>query len=297
MEGWISCSITPPCTMESRGRSGTPLPNQILEERMVAKTTIQDSSGDPKNILRGKTPTSKASCIMVDILRETAEKGHAPDRDRYNRSLSLVYKKRLILVKDVYTEERMVKIAGKDAQLAVVPFKGSDLRDNTDVRLELDSGLSTTVAGQRQILLDLAQYQVLDMRDPEVRQEYLNRLGLTGFAKRLDIDINRAETENSKVATGNIGGIFLVEEEVMENGEPEVAMFDPLFKYDNHQIHYEVHRRFILSQEFSQLAEEIQTVLIHHTDIHFKLWQDEMAKQKEEMMAMQEAGVKTEKAV
>jgi len=279
---------------EPKIEAGLALPNQILLEREVAKTTIQDSSGDPKNILRGKTPTSKASGIMIDILRETAEKGHAPDRDRYNRSLSLVYKKRLILVKDVYTEKRMIKIAGRDSQLSVIPFKGSDLRDNTDVRLELDSGLSTTVAGQRQILLDLGQYQVLDMRDPEVRQEYLNRLGLTGFAERLNIDIDRAETENSKVATGVVGDIFLVEEEVMETGEPEVAIFDPLFKYDNHQIHYEVHRRFILSQEFAQLPEEHQTVLIHHTDIHFKLWQDELQKQKEETMAMQEAGVKNE---
>ena len=269
---------------------GTPLPEQILKERDNAMIQIQDSSGDPKNILRGKAPTAKASGIMVDILRETAERGHVPDRDRFNRRKSLVYKKRLLLVKEVYTEKRMIKVAGGDETIGVIPFTGADLRNNTDVRMELDSGLSTTMAGQRQILLDLAQYQVLEMQDPIVRQEYLKRLGLKGFAERMDVDINRAEMENSKIATGDIGSIFLVDEEDSES----VQMDDALFKYDNHQIHYETHRKFILSEEFAQFEEHLQVVLIHHTDIHFQLWQEELQKQKEEMAAMQEAGVKQE---
>jgi len=267
--------------------SGTPLPQQVLAERDIAKIQIQDSSGDPKNILKGQSPGSKASGVMVDILRETAEKGHSPDLNRYNRGMSIVYKKRLLLAKEVYTETRMIKAVGRSEKINVIPFKGSDLRDNTDVRLELDSGLSTTKAGQRQILLDLAQYQVLDMQDPEVRQEYLKRLGLTGFSAKLNVDIERAEEENSKVAVGDIDQIMII------NENDEIEVNDPLFKYDRHDVHYEIHRKFILSADFRALPEKAQVVLIAHTDIHHELMQQEQVAQAELEAESESKGSKT----
>jgi len=272
---------------EPRIESGTPLPQQVLEERAIAKVQIQDSSGDPKNILRGKTPTSKASGIMVDILRETAERSHTPDLDRFNRSMSTTYKKRLLLAKTVMTETRMIKVVGKGEKDNVIPFKGSDLRGNTDVRLELDSGISTTMAGKRELMLQLAQYNVLDMQDPEVRQEYLNKLGLSGFAEKLNVDIDRAERENAKVASGDVTNIYVVDEEPNEEGQFEALIEDPLFEYDNHQIHAEVHRRYILSAEFAQLEPDLKGVLVAHTSIHTKLAQQQM---QEQMMQAQEQG-------
>jgi len=271
---------------EPKFEAGIALPQQVLEERAVAKTQIQDSSGDPKNILKGKAPSSKASGVMVDILRETAERSHAPDIDNFNSSKSKVYKKRLILAKTLYTEKRMLKVVGKGEKYNVIPFKGSDLRDNTDVRLELDSGISSTMAGKREILLQLAQYQVINMQDPEMKQEYLKKLGLSGFAEKVNVDIERAERENSRIANGDVAGIFVIDEENPdENGEPVVMVDDPLFEYDNHQIHVGIHRQFVLSAEFMQLAQDLQVIALSHLGAH-----SDIAKaQQQEQMAMARA--------
>jgi hypothetical protein len=293
-------------------QAGIPLPSQILEERAIHKSQIQDSSGDPKNILRGQAPSSGSSGIQVDILRETAEKGHYPDMDRYNRAMSRVYKKRLLLAQECYREPRLIKISGKGSDIKVKAFIGADIRNNTDVRLELDSGTAQTKTGQRQLLLDLAKQGLFGPIDqnPELRQELLLRFGLSGFTEQANTDWERAENENARIAAGTPEDIMLLDDQpqpIMNEmtGEPEidpqtgepiqempqnpmdrpVLQEDPQFKYDNHKIHYEIHRRFILSEEFDSLDPKAQKILMGHTDVHNALVQQEMQAQAQAAMA------------
>lgn len=267
--------------------SGTPLPDQVLKERDIHKTSAQDAAGDPKHVLRGQAPTSGASGILVDILRESAEQGHLPDLMRFYRSMKKVYRKRLILAKNIMTSRRMIKISGKGTDIEIVAFKGSDLRNNTDVRLELDSGISTTRAGQSKMIMDLIPTGLFGdlTMDPETRQDILRRIGLAGFKHKTNVDVERAEQENLKIMNDTIEGIFIAMP-TEEGGEEKVVNDDPLFKYDDHAIHYEVHRRFILSKEFKTLPERATVVLIAHTDLHHKLM---MAQMQQAMMAEQEA--------
>jgi hypothetical protein len=259
------------------------LPQQLLEERQNAVITIQEASGDPKNILRGQSPGSKASGIMVETLRETAERGHFPDLARWGRSLKRVQKKRLLIAQELFTEERIIKIKGKGNEFRTRKFKAADLRGNTDLRMELDSGLATTNSGKIQVLLDFAQQGIFGdiTQNPELGQELLRRAGLSGFTEQENPDKKRAEMENSLIESGEIKGIMLAEPDPQTGAtspDSKILVHDPLFKYDNHQTHYEVHRRFIVAREFLVLDPKAQTCLIHHADIH-KMMVDEMMKQ------------------
>jgi len=251
---------------------GTPLPAQVLEERRIQRTVIQDVSGDPKNILRGESPGSKASGIMVDILRETAEKGHYPDIDRYVRSMTRVNKKRLLIAKEIMTEERIMKLAGRGNQWKIKKFKAADLRNNTDIRMELDSGLASTNAGKMDILLDFAQRGVLGniAEDKELRQELLRRAGLSGFTEQENPDMKRAEMENSLMESGEVQSIMMSEpdETGAVTADSQVVVNDPFFKYDDHKIHYESHRRCIMSEAFQEWSPEGKRVMIAHIDTH-----------------------------
>ena len=250
---------------------GVPLPPQMLEERMVQKSQFQDSAGDPKNILKGQAPSSQSSGVQVDILRETAERTHTPDVDRFNRSLTRVYKKRLLLAQEIYTEPRVAKIVGKGQGIEIKEFLGSDLRDNTDVKLELDNGLSTTKSGQVQLLLDMANKGYLGdlVQDPEIRAEFLRRVGLSGFSEKINVDVARAERENSQIAMGDFKNVFLLDDEPQEEtGEPTVLQPDPLFALDNHELHYETHRRAIVGAEYRDWPQEAQLVLLKHAQSH-----------------------------
>lgn len=258
---------------------GVPLPTQILEERAIQKAQFQDSAGDPKNVLKGQAPSAQSSGVQVDILRETAERSHYPDVDRFNRSLTRVYKKRLMLAQEVFTEKRVLKIVGKGNKVEIKQFLGSDLKDNTDVKLELDNGLSTTRSGQLQLLMDMAAKGYLGdlTQDAELRTEFLRRAGLSGFSEQVNADIARAEKENSCIAMGSFEGIFLLDDEqeqaVDEQGnpqqqEPTVLQEDPLFMWDAHPLHIETHRRYLISAQFRDLDEKAKKVATHHTLAH-----------------------------
>ena len=283
---------------EPKIERGTSLPTQVLDERVIQREAAQDAAGDPKNILKGKVPTAKASGIMVDILRETAEQTHTPDVDRFYRSLARSYKKRLILAQVLYTEERMIKIKGKGNDMQIMAFKAADLRNNTDVRLELDSGMSSTRSGQTQMILQMGQYGFfgdLLRVDPETRQELLKRMGLSGFKHKTSVDVERAQIENMMIMNGqDISQIQIMN---VEQGKPEMVVEDPLFRYDDHPTHFEVHRRKMLSPEFKTLPDSVKTVFIAHNDAHsYKIEQNrrEMMKQMQMVEAMAEEGKKGE---
>jgi len=290
-QGFISMTYDPLMSggQQPRIEGGTPLPVQVLEERRIHKEQIQDMSGDPKNILRGRPPSARSSGVQIDILRETAEKGQYPDVDRFNRGITRVYKKRLLLVNEVYTEERTLKSVGQGDRISVRAFRAADLRNNTDVRMEVDSGLATTKAGQTQIIMDVASKGFLGNIEEnlEIRQQLLRKLGLSGFSEQINTDYERAQSENNAIAAGDLTNIFLVENAT--DPDSQVLNDDPLFKYDNHAIHYEVIRRFILSPEFRSLPAKVQTVAIHHADIHNILVQAEKQRAIQEMIQTQAA--------
>ena len=273
--GFIALSYNPIMGQKPEFKEGTPLPVQVLEERRLQKEQMQDASGDPKNVLRGQQPSANASGVLTDSLRETAERGRYPDLERFNRSLTRVYKKRLLVAQEVYTEERLVKTLGKGNKVKITRFKASDLKGNSDVRLELDSGLIQTKSGQAQMMLQMIQNGFFKEGEipPTTRQEIMQRLGMTTFTDETNNDVDRAEQENTSVASGELT-VMLCEPNKL-TGEDDVLVYDPFFKYDNHATHYETHRKFVISPEFKELPRRYQTVLIEHADLHKKMIQDQ----------------------
>lgn len=270
--GFLALKYNPIMGQKPEIREGVALPVQVLEERRLQKEQLQDMGGDPKNVLRGKQPSANASGVLTQELRETALQGKSPDIDRFNRARTRVYKKRLLVAQEIYTEERLIKVGGRGKKVKIIKFKASDLRGNTDVRLELDSGLLTTKSGQAQMMLNMIQAGFFkegpDAPDSETKQEVMQRMGMTTFTDKVNTDSERAELENALVASGK--GEVMTAIENPQTGEMEVVTDDPLFKYDNHKAHFECHRKFIISPEFQEVPVHHQAMLLHHTDLHQK---------------------------
>lgn len=268
---------------------GVPLPDQTVVERGLHKTQIQEMSGDPKNVLKGQAPSAHASGIMTDTLRETAEQGHYPDRDRFNRSMERTYRKRLLIAKEIFTEERTVKAVGKGTKTQVFKFKASDLRNNTDVRLEVDSGLATTQAGQREVLNNAVDKGLFGdiSQQPEVRQELLLRYGFSDLVDKTSVDIDRAERENSMIEAGELEGIKITTFPVTLDAQ--VVHDDPLFIYDNHPVHYDSHRKQMMVAEYRDWPTDRQAALLIHTANHRLQMGLEQQQQVQQMSQMTQA--------
>lgn len=264
---------------------GTPYPQQILEERKINISVAQESAGDPKNILRGQSPHSGASGVMVDILRESAELSHTPDVERFYRSWNRTKRKQLIVAKDLFTETRMIKVVGEGNQILVKAFKGADLYNNTDVRLEMDSGVSTTRAGQNEFVLNLLRnnfFGDVSIR-PKLQYELMKRFGMSWIPVETSMHEDRAERENSVVANAKdteiivditlgkpiaiLKGLFYAAPDP-KTGEVIVLSNDPYFKFDDNKVHYDSHVQTILSNEFKTWPVGNQMCLINHADMH-----------------------------
>lgn len=307
---------------------GTALPQQVLEERNINMQVAQDAAGDPRNVLRGKAPTQQASGVMVDILKDAAEQGHLPDVDRFYRALKRVKRKQLILAQECYTEERLIKIPDRGERAKVIKFKGADLRNNTDVAIELASGAAATRSGKTNLILKLTEqgfFTPTNGMDPEDKIEILRRLGLSGFKDKSSADLQRALAENERCGNykeddslKQVGyedpGTVMVDEQsgqpvpgsgemvqidVVEGlfagmwmpgmNEPIVVEDDPVFEFDNHAVHYETHRRFIVSREFRALPKPVQDAMIVHANSHKGAMEAKVAEEQGKMMEQQAA--------
>lgn len=284
--------------------SGAPYPQQILEERNLARQTIQEAAGDPKNILRGQSPSAQASGVMVDILKEAAEQTHTPDVERFYRSWTRVTKKRLILSQEVITEERMLKIPGSGSEIEIKQFKGADLHNNTDVRLELDNKTASTQAGRNQFVLSLLEkgfFGDLEQK-PELKDHLMERFGVTVPSEN-NLHTERAKRENSAIVYGRAedikkialpaipvtddSGQFVVDPKTGEPKTIEVSS-DPLFRYDNHEIHISVLDELILSKEFDSLEGRIKLVAISHRKMHEEALSQQQAQQQQQLQQQME---------
>ena len=288
---------------------GTPYPDQVLKEREQQRIVAQEVAGDPKNVLRGQPPSSSASGIMVDILRETAEQSHVPDIMRFYRAWNKVNRLRLTLAKDVYKATTQIKIKGKGNDVLVKEFRGSDLRDNTDVRFELDSGAASTNAGRNATLLRLVEAGFWGdiAQRPDIRSELLRRIGLSGFRERDNVHRTRAQLENSILAGDDKDlhkGVALPDPNPVhpETGAPLVdtdtgkpveypwpASYDPVFEHDPHELHLEVHDEFLFGREFRGLDNDAKQRLLAHRDMHYQVLLQQMEAQLEAEMLQQGA--------
>ncbi|KKM91375.1 hypothetical protein LCGC14_1229170 [marine sediment metagenome] len=297
-------------------QAGVPYPQQVMEERSLNKETVQEVAGDPKNVLRGQSPHSGASGVLVDILRETAEQSHSPDIERFYRAWNRQNKKKVILAKHIFTSTRLLKIPGKGNEIMVKRFLGADLRDNTDVRFELDSGLSTTNAGKNQFLSSLIRDKFWGediTLHPEVQRELLKRMGMSGFPEEQNIHRERAEYENSIIADGSKKDleriafpIMLIPDPNSETGEPlldnktgqPISLFpegeDPVFRLDPHDLHIKVHDSLIFSREFLAWKEDKQMMLIAHRDLHQAALDQERLANEEKLLELAQQGIPPE---
>lgn len=271
--------------------NGIPLPNIVLEERSINEATMQDTSGDPKNVLKGQVPTAGASGYLVDILQETAEASHGPDIMRFYRAMGRVYRKRLLLANKLYTENRIIKVVGPNEELSIKKFRSADLKNNTDIRLEAASGIFKTKASEGNALVQLLQTGMIQL-DPLSQRKVLVKLGFSD----LDVDkpnmhLKRAEDEQSRVTEGIVEGLAVpgVGEGDQLSLDTPMAMEDPKFRFDDHSLHYEAHTRFILSDEFKDVKPEAATIFMAHVDLHKASMQIEVQQAKAQMAAEQMA--------
>jgi len=176
--------------------------------------------------------------------------------------------------------------------------------------MELDSGISSTRAGQNQFIMNLIQNRFFGdiSQNPKIQYELMRQFGMSWMPTERSIHEEVAEYENGLIINAadseimvqemedgtivpTIEGIFYFDLKTLSSDMTteniQILSEDPAFKFGDHQIHYDSHTNVILSKEFKTLSPAKQQILIGHTDVH--KWELNSMQQKamEQMVLMQ----------
>lgn len=160
----------------------------------------------------------------------------------------------LMLVKQFWIEERIVRTWSEDSTIQVDHFTGTDLAHGFDVHVASESALPRSKAARTQMAVDLWTQGVIT--DPHMYVRLLNVAGTEFLADTLSVDQKHAKRENDKLRKGTTQEVH---------------------HWDNHSVHLPAHNDFRKSVEYEEMTPEARAVVDGHCAVH-------------EMLALQQAG-------
>jgi hypothetical protein len=108
----------------------------------------------------------------------------------------------LMLVRQFWTEERMIRTWSQDGKIEVTRFRGADLPNQLDVQVSAESMLPKSKSARAQLALDLWDRQII--RDPAQFIRMVEIPGVGFLQDDFDRDVRQAEREYGRMVTGEM---------------------------------------------------------------------------------------------
>jgi hypothetical protein len=238
---------------------GVPLPQQVLEERNIVLRDYQEISGEME-VLLGRIPPGVESGYQVDLLVEQALKRFGPIYKRFRLGLADHHHACLMLTEENWTESRRVQVAGNNQSTEVYHYKGADLRNSSDIVVQLSSELEASPAVRRTRVQNALSMGLLgDPRRPEVRGKVLSKLGIEGFDSDYSLDAKKAMR------------VIIAAKEGSE--------LPPLIPgVDSGAVQLQIIKEHMLTREFEQQEEDVKEAIGQRASELMQIMQEEQQK-------------------
>lgn len=227
------------------------MPVYVREEIERIVDSISEISG-LHEVSKAQVPTGVTAASAINLLMEADDTRIGPEIQDMERGLEQAGQKILRLRAQFNTDERMIRIAGEDGFWDIAPFRGSMLRENTDVEVQAGSGMPRSKAAKQaamtELLNTLAQYGIqLDPRDLRRFAKEYEVGGLDKLFEGLNATEQQIQRENRQLATGT-----------------EV----PIKDWDDDQAHIEGHDEFRMSSRYEKMPPPLQQLFDGHVTAH-----------------------------
>lgn len=246
------------------------LPSYVTEEVNRIYTDMADLSGQ-HDVSEGTVPPGVTAATAISYLQEQDESISASAYASVEEAIEKTAFQTLTYIKDYWDTPRVVRIVGIDGSFDAQAFKGTDLRGNTDIRVEAGSALPTSRAAKQAFILDLMK---LGFIPPQEGLEVMEIGGLNRIYERLQVDIRQAQRENLKMRSVSPEDMELYEESYEPQTDPDTGLplsqplIVPVNTWDNHQIHIEIHNRYRKSQSFDMVDSFTKQLFEEHVKQH-----------------------------
>lgn len=232
-----------------------PTPAEVFGFRKDLKEEIKQLAG-VFGVSTGEPPPGIKSGVALQFVSEQEQERHNISVLKWNEFIRQVARKSVATAADYYdaSDERMIRVLGKNAKWMSIFFDQAHLNKDYDVRVQNSSALPQSKAARTQYLMDLYKEfpnqvdpdQVLDMLDLSQSDKFLNVT---------TINVRNAEAENEMMMSQDFVGA--------DNRQLPPKVFE------DHIVHWKIHLRQM--QEFSfkyQTPKEVQEFFEDHLRAH-----------------------------
>ncbi len=263
------------------------LPAYVIQETERLLLDFEDISGQHQ-VSKGQVPPGVTAATAISFLQEQDESMLSTTFGSIEEGFEKIGYQTLCYVKQYWDTPRTVKVVGRDGQFNVLSFIGSDLRDNTDIRIESGSALPTSKSAKQALLMDLMSQGFIP---PEKGLELMDVGGVQRLYEEVQIDSSQAVRENMKMSTvtDQDMNIYLQTFQGIDPATGEHNLVDPntgqplmdqmgnptapplivpVNSFDNHQIHIQVHNNYRKGQEYEQLEQRLKDLFEEHVNQH-----------------------------
>jgi hypothetical protein len=263
---------------------GLQLPAQVESLLAGLREQIMEISGQSE-VAHGNVPTGVRSGVAVAYLQEEDDTKIAPTIENMEYAIALEGSLTLERFSQFYVTDRIISFYRPDGRFDAMKFKGSNLKDNTQVICQAGSAMPRSKAAKQQYTLELVSLGILT--DPEQIEEMLD-LG-SGAPSLKDMNIAQANRENNIMLHGLAMGMFQMPRDATpEQAQQTVSAAVPVKAWQDHATHIEHHTMQMMDEEFDKLQVAnpgIVRLFDEHVAMHQKMMADQQAAQAQALEA------------
>jgi hypothetical protein len=126
---------------------------RYLQDLMVFMEDVQMLHKPSK----GKVPAGVKSGVGIELLQEQDDRPLSVPETSLHGALDRTFRKALQITSVAVSTERMISYVGPNKRRQVLAFKGADLRDNTNIHLQVVGGSSKSKAGIIKRIMEFVQ--------------------------------------------------------------------------------------------------------------------------------------------
>lgn len=215
----------------------------------------------------------RPSGVFFQGLKQQDDIVLVPDLDALDKALTKPLKFRLQLIQKHYSTPRLIKTTGKDRETSFIFLEGTELRDNTDVRVKPGVALFADKQMLNQVVTELLRAGLIKDRDEALELLQPTTRGIEEFFESKFVDKRQAYRENDILK------------------DPKKPYIEPNAD-DNNEIHYEVHNTQRKKEEFNLWPEEGRDRLLKHLE-RTKVLMAESVKRIQQAIKSQAGGLQT----
>lgn len=227
----------------------SPTSPEVFNFRGQLKEDFQQLSG-VFGVSRGEPPPGIKAGVALQFLSEQEAERANLQILKWNDFIKCVAIKTLAVAGDYYdtTDNRMVRILGKNNKWMTKFFDASYLTKQYDIRVQNSSALPQSKAARVQTIMDLNQQfpellpkeQIIELLDLGQSDEYIDQVTSA---------VRTAEAEN----------------EAILNGDKTAGVKE----YENHLLHWQIHAKAVQDYSFKEeTPEEQRQAMIDHIMVH-----------------------------